>query len=85
MAASVRVLLFATAREAVGRRELRLPVNGEGETATAVLSRLAARYPRLTAVTRGCRLVVNGRFIESGAVVVRPGDEFAVHPPYSGG
>lgn len=85
MAPSVRVLFFATAREAVGHRELQLAVAPGGTAAVELLRTLAHQYPRLAGVVRGSRLVVNGRFVDGTSVVVRPGDELAIHPPYSGG
>lgn len=86
MAFSVRVLLFATAREAVGRKELRLDVDATGAPVAELLARLRVEYPRLAPVARSCRVVLNGRFLDGpGAVVAHPGDELALHPPYSGG
>lgn len=85
MVPSVRVRLFATAREAVGHREVSVPVAASGAAAADVLATLVGRYPRLAGVARGCRLVVNGRFVDGGNARVRPGDELALHPPYSGG
>jgi molybdopterin converting factor small subunit len=85
MPATVRVLLFATAREAVGRRELRVPVDAQGLAVGELLIRLTQDYPRLASVARSCRVVLNGRFIDGQGAVARPGDELALHPPYSGG
>lgn len=85
MTATVRVLLFATAREAVGRKELRLPVAAGGVPVAELLILLGSEYPRLARVARTCRVVLNGRFIEGRGAVARPGDELALHPPYSGG
>ncbi|MGI0155158.1 MAG: MoaD/ThiS family protein [Thermoplasmata archaeon] len=34
---------------------------------------------------RACRFVRNGQYVERTSDRVRPGDEFAVHPPYGGG
>lgn len=85
MAGSVRVLFFATAREAVGRKELRLAVAPGGAPVAELLARLTVEHPRLAGVARTCRVVLNGRFLDGTATVVRPGDELALHPPYSGG
>ena len=85
MAVTVRVLLFASAREAVGRKELRLPIDAQGTPVGELLIRLTAEYPRLGSVARTCRVVLNGRFIDGNGAVARPGDELALHPPYSGG
>lgn len=85
MATTVRVLLFATAREAVGRKELRLPVVAGGVPVAELLLLLGRDYPRLATVARTCRVVLNGRFVDGRGAVARPGDELALHPPYSGG
>ncbi len=85
MVRPVRVLLFATARTAVGRAELDWPVPGQGISARALADELARAYPRLRPTLRTSRLVRNGRPIDRTSVRIRPGDEFAVHPPYGGG
>ncbi len=81
----VRVLLFATARTAVGRAVLDWSVPPDGIPAAALADQLAAAYPKLGPTLRVSRLVRNGRPIERSSVRIRPGDEFAVHPPYGGG
>ena len=85
MPTTVRVLLFATAREAVGRASLDVPVPAGGIPARTVLEELVGRHPALGAVLRTSRLVVNGRVARGAPGRLRPGDELAVHPPYSGG
>jgi molybdopterin converting factor small subunit len=82
---SVRVLFFATAREAVGVPSLDREVPSRGSTIQALLSGLTKEHPRLLAVLQGSRFVRNGRYVNSPRTRVRPGDEIAVHPPYSGG
>ena len=84
-AGRVRVLLFATARTAVGERSLSVPVDREGLTARALVAQLAASYPRLAPVLPHCRFFHDGEPIVRLDERVRAGDEFAVHPPYGGG
>ena len=85
MAPRATVLLFATARLAVGRSELPWPVAPEGVRVGALVRTLGDQYPKLAPILRTCRFVLNGRYVVSRATRVRPGDEFAVHPPYGGG
>ena len=85
MAARATVLLFATARQAVGVPELAWPVEPAGTPVGSLVRDLGSRYPKLAPVLKHCRFVLNGRYVARGATRVRPGDEFAVHPPYGGG
>ena len=85
MPGSVRVLFFAAAREAVGRSTMELPVKAEGASATELLTPLVRTHPALGRLLPACRLVHNGEFARGRRFVCRPGDELAVHPPYSGG
>ena len=85
MVRPVRVLLFATARTAVGRPEIEWPVPAEGVSAKTLALQLAAAYPALASTLRVSRFVRNGRYLDRVTARVRPGDEFAVHPPYGGG
>jgi len=81
----VTVLLFATARTAVGSSRLEVPVARTGTSARSLVRSLGEAYPSLRASLRTSRFVLNGRYLTSLASRVRPGDEFAVHPPYGGG
>jgi molybdopterin converting factor small subunit len=83
--ARVRVRLYATARVAAGRGSVDLDVPIGGLPARDLLRRLAREYPDLTAVLGRCRFVRNAQFLSNLGVRIRPGDEFAVHPPYGGG
>ncbi len=85
MVRPVRVLLFATARTAVGRSEMEWNVPSGGVTARALANELAAAYPALAPTLRVSRWVRNGRYVDRPSERVRPGDEFAIHPPYGGG
>ena len=85
MVRPVRILLFATARTAVGRPELVWSVPAEGMPAKALTRELAAAYPALAPTLGVSRFVRNGRYLDRLSTRVRPGDEFAIHPPYGGG
>jgi len=79
------VLLFATARRATGAGELRWPVDAAGVPVRSLVESLGKRYPKLAPILPTCRFALNGRYVASRATRVRPGDEFAIHPPYGGG
>lgn len=81
----LKVLLFATAREAVGRPRIEVEIPSGGSTVRQVVVLLARDYPRLAGVLTTCRFTRNGEYVQGWATRVRPGDEFAIHPPYSGG
>lgn len=81
----VTVLLFAGAREAVGRSSLEWPVPTEGILARRLLDELSTRFPALRRTLAASRFVRNGRYLPNLGTRLRPGDEFAVHPPYGGG
>jgi molybdopterin converting factor small subunit len=85
MASRATVLLFATARQAVGKPELAWPVEPPGVPVGSLVRALGASYPKLAPILKHCRFVLNGRYVASRATRVRPGDEFAIHPPYGGG
>lgn len=83
MSETLRVLLFAAVREAVGAAELTMPVP-EAPTAGAVLDALCARTPSLRAYVPSLRVAVNGHYVALDEAV-RAGDEVAVIPPVAGG
>jgi molybdopterin converting factor small subunit len=85
MARPVRILLFATAREAVGASQVEREVPAGGEAIGSLVDRLVGEFPRLRPVARAARFVRNGEYVRGAKVRVRPGDEIAIHPPYSGG
>lgn len=85
MPGAVKILLFASAREAVGRATLSRSVPRDGIALEELLAGLAAEYPRLVGVLRISRVVQNGEFLARRSGRVGPGDEIAIHPPYSGG
>ncbi len=79
------MLLFASAREAVGRGELAWPIPPGGLTAASLVAAIGAKFPRLRPTLATCRFVRNGGYLDDLETRLRPGDEFAVHPPYGGG
>jgi MoaD family protein len=80
---SVRVVLFAGAREAAGRRDDVV----EGATLGDVLAVARDRYgPVFGSVLDASRVWLNGDEPVSGlATVLAEGDEVAILPPVSGG
>ncbi len=84
-ATAVTVLFFGPAREQVGRARVPWPAPAAGLPARELVAALADRYPRVAPTLRVSRFVRNGEYLRSLAIRVRPGDEFAVHPPYGGG
>jgi molybdopterin converting factor small subunit len=81
----VHVLFFASAREAVGARELYRSVPKEGMLLRDLLHELSNEFPRLTRILAVSRLVRNGEYVQRAPSWIAPGDEVAIHPPYSGG
>jgi molybdopterin converting factor small subunit len=82
---TVRVRLFATARLAAGTAELRRPVPAPGIDVRTLLGQLRREFPALGPVLRSARFVRNGELLRGRSGRLRPGDELAIHPPYSGG
>jgi molybdopterin converting factor small subunit len=80
---SVRLLLFARAREAAGQRADVFDASTLGE----LLHLVRGRYgPDFAEVLGSSRVWVNGDEPPNGdATVLREGDEVAVLPPVSGG
>lgn len=78
----VRVRLFASLREAAGRRELELECPAGARVADA-LRTLAEQYPHLRGL-EAARVAVNLEYVgpEFG---LRDSDEVAIIPPVSGG
>lgn len=85
MRGTVEIRLFASAREAAGARTIRWPVEPGGVVLGQLLRELARERPALAAVLRHARFARNGTYLRGVGGRLRPGDELAVHPPYSGG
>jgi molybdopterin converting factor small subunit len=81
----IRVLGFAAAREALGRPTLRRSIPAEGIELDLLLRELTAEHPQLGRILPHARFVRNGEYVRGRGVRVLPGDEIAIHPPYSGG
>jgi molybdopterin converting factor subunit 1 len=81
---TVRLLLFAAAREAAGIGRTELPVAPSGASVSELLSAIVERYPALAPHASSIRLAVNGEYARDDDRV-RPGDEIAVLPPLAGG
>jgi molybdopterin converting factor small subunit len=85
MTSEATVRLFGPAREAVGTDALRWAIPPDGLRASDLVAGLAKAYPRLAPTLRVSRFLLNDEFLGKLTRRVRPGDEFAVHPPYGGG
>ena len=81
---SVCVRYFAAARDLAGCADEQVEV-GEGEqTASSVMTRIAALHPALAPHMARLRVALNGEFTDLSARVVA-GDELALMPPVAGG
>lgn len=79
----VEVRFFATLRDTVGAKEMRVEVP-EGATVGTLLDRLASKFPGFDAHRRTLLTAVNLEF-EGPEHGLRAGDEVALMPPVSGG
>ncbi len=79
----VKTRFFASARDAVGHREMDLEVP-DGLTAGDLLQRLISDYPRLAGHANTVRLAVNEAYADPAQRLCE-GDEVALIPPVSGG
>ncbi|CAB9499112.1 ThiS family [Seminavis robusta] len=88
---TIRVLLFAAAREAAGNVPSVDVDLQEGSADTAVLSRssLAEKYPKLAPLVSNeeyITLALNEEYVPKGSVLpLKAGDVVALIPPISGG
>lgn len=78
---AVRLLLFASAREAAGTREVGLTASTVAEVLAAARSRFGTEF---SSVLDRSRVWVNGEPARPETVLAE-GDEVAVIPPVSGG
>jgi molybdopterin converting factor small subunit len=65
--------------------QVSVSVPPHGVTVEAMIASLAADHPALAPVLPHCRFARNGTYVRGRGARLRPGDELAVHPPYSGG
>lgn len=83
---SVKILYFASLREALGRSTEQLPLPPDVASVGALHAHLAARGGAWEALGRvkNLRVAVNQKMADMGAAV-RDGDEVAFFPPVTGG
>ncbi|MCI4373047.1 MAG: MoaD/ThiS family protein [Thermoplasmata archaeon] len=81
----VRVLLFSTARTAVGSRSLSWPVGPDGTTVRELAAGLARAHPRVAPILGHCRYFHDDVLVKGLDERLPPGAELAIHPPYGGG
>ena len=79
----IRVRLFASLRDVVGREALELELP-EGATPATVWEALAAAHPELAPRRRSLAVAVN-RAYEAFDAALAAGDEVVFIPPISGG
>jgi molybdopterin converting factor subunit 1 len=80
---SVRVMLFARARELAGAESLSLAMP-DAATVADLRRELIDRCPALTSLLPRCAVAINGNFADDAAEIP-PDAELAVLPPVSGG
>lgn len=81
---SIRVRLFASAREAVGMDEIRVTMASHQITAGNLKKEILVAYPALSSKRIMFVLAVNHRVVV-GDSTISPNDEVAVLPAISGG
>ena len=79
----VRLLFFATLKDIVGSRQLKLEMPS-GSTIADVLSHLESSYPRIKDYRSVLLTALNEEYVDQQAQV-GDGDEVAIFPPVSGG
>jgi molybdopterin converting factor small subunit len=80
----VRVLFFASAREAAGCAESIVTCEAGGIREAVFWERLLADFPSLASLRGSVRVAKNCEYLAAGEDF-RPGDEAALIPPVSGG
>lgn len=89
-AVKIKVLFFASAREAVGGiAEIELSLKAQHATTTGVRQMLADAYPKLATMVLdedSITLALNEEYVDAGQVLnLKTGDTVALIPPISGG
>lgn len=83
---TVRLLLFAKARELAGASEASLQVPVVFRDVEELKEVIFSTFPKLQVLQHSAVVAVNEVYVEAGAeVTLRPGDEVAFIPPISGG
>jgi molybdopterin converting factor small subunit len=80
----LRVLFFASARQAAGCAEATVACEGGGICEAVFWERLLAAYPSLASLRGSVRVARNCEYLAAGENFC-PGDEAALIPPVSGG
>jgi molybdopterin converting factor subunit 1 len=83
LAVHIRVLLFASLREAAGTSELSIEIRPQSPV-REVLSALSESIPGRDQLLARCALAINEQYAD-GDTVLHDGDIVAVIPPVSGG
>jgi len=79
----VRLLFFASLKDIVGSRELRMDVP-QGSTVADLLFRLEGRYPQMKEYRSVILTAINEDYVDK-STQISEGDEVAIFPPVSGG
>jgi molybdopterin converting factor small subunit len=81
---TLRVLFFASARQATGCAEAIIACEADGMDAFVLWERLLADFPALRPLRDSVRLARNFEYLQAGERFL-PRDEAALIPPVSGG
>ncbi|HSU87210.1 MAG TPA: molybdopterin converting factor subunit 1, partial [Terriglobia bacterium] len=79
----VRLLFFASLKDIVGARQLRLDLPA-GATVDDVLTQLESSYPRMKDYRPVVLTALNEEYVDK-RTAIQEGDELAIFPPVSGG
>jgi molybdopterin converting factor subunit 1 len=79
----VRLLFFASLKDIVGARQLRLDLPS-GATVNDVLTQLESSYPRMKDYRSVVLTALNEEYVDK-QTAIQEGDELAIFPPVSGG
>ncbi len=79
----ITIKLFASYREAAGLSEAAIEITS-GTTAAELWQEIVATHPRLSPLSRGAGMALNGRYTQPTTVLTE-GDVVAYLPPVSGG
>ena len=83
LAMKIKVLFFASCRDAVGHKSCEWEI-AEGYRVADLQRELVAAYPQLAAVQQVLSIAVNAEYAGSHTAL-KAGDEVALIPPVSGG
>ena len=80
----LKIILFASLRDLVGRSEVELELTDDGTTVREVFNRLKVQFPELKRYEPILLIAVNQEYA-GWEQSVTAGDEIAFFPPVSGG